>query len=60
MGKRSHPKLVCIEDNREITWESAPDFLRMLQDSLLLALKEQNFLTSGQYEDAAHRLHRWR
>lgn len=44
--------LVDMEDDREITRGSAPEFWREVQRLILLALKEEGVLSEAQYQCA--------
>lgn len=56
MAKRIVPKLTGIENDHIITDETDKAFLHALQNGLLLALKEKEYLTETQYRYAAERL----
>ena len=56
MTKRKFAQLQRIDNDHKITEEADSAFLHALQNSLLLALKEQGRLNEMQYRDAAERL----
>lgn len=56
MAKKKYAKLVRIDHNRKITWDSDAEFLYTLQNSLLLALKEEGLLNQMQYHHAEEKL----
>ena len=50
MGRKRYAALLKIEHEKEITWDNAAEFLHQLEIGLLLALKEDGFLTQTQYQ----------
>lgn len=60
MAKRQRPVLQGVQYDRPITEETSPEFLFLLQQSLLLALREQGTLDQIQYARAQERLERQR
>lgn len=58
MGKRIHPRLTSIAQNRPVTPEENRFFLRHLRRALILALKEQGLLNEMQYRQAEEILNR--
>lgn len=57
---KDYAKLASIENNREITRISDPDFWYEYQKSILLALKEEGVLNETQYRYADGQLKRQR
>lgn len=56
MGKIQYAVLAEIRGNHRITAETDPEFLYHLQLSLLLALREQEYLDEESYAKAVQRL----
>lgn len=56
MTGRNLPELQEIRNNRPVDWDSDPDFLYLLTQSLLLALNEQGKLGGQQLRYAMERL----
>lgn len=56
MTGRNLPELQEIRNNRPVDWDSYPDFLYLLTQSLLLALNEQGKLGGRQLRYAMERL----
>lgn len=56
MGRKKYAQLERIDNDRKITYQTDSDFLFMLQNGLLLALKEEHILTQMQYRNAAEAL----
>lgn len=53
---REKAVLQCIEDDSRIIFESNPEFLFEYQRAVLLALKEEEYLTQMQYQNAEQKL----
>ncbi len=56
--ENTHAEHLRIDGEHRITKETDLDFLYVLQDGLLLALKENHFLNEMQYRSAAEKLMR--
>lgn len=56
MSPRKVPKLQRIENNESITRETHYDFLYHLQNTMLLALREQGRLNAMQHRHAEEKL----
>ena len=56
MAKRKIPKLLKIDNNHTIDWDSDPDFIFLMIHALLLALEEQGILDGVQLRHAQDKL----